>query len=135
MRAVRCCAFRAALMLCCLCAVLGRRSRISAEPDCMPPHKCVRASRRAAGAHSLAETSLPRARSLGGPAFTEDVDTRDFLGACAYRVEDLEHEGHAPDWHVASSACSVLSKYDRLLVMGDSLTRQARSLPRQLTDS
>ena len=81
---MRCCAFRLALLLCCLCAVLGRRSRTSAEPDCTPPRKCVRASRRAAIVHGTADTSLPRARNLGGPPFREDVDSRDFLGACAF---------------------------------------------------
>lgn len=54
----------------------------------------------------------------------EAVSADNFFRACGFSVADYQRLGNAPEWHTAASACSILARYDKLLVMGDSLTRQ-----------
>ena len=69
--------------------------------------------------HPLLTHAQPRAPT--------DVTLDEFLRGCAFSAADYQKWPQAPEWHTASEACAVLGRYDGLLVMGDSLTRQVSS--------
>ena len=66
--------------------------------------------------HALLTHAQPRA-----PA---DVTMDEFLAGCAFSTAEYKQHPQAPVWHTASRACDILGRYDSLLMMGDSLTRQ-----------
>ncbi len=53
-----------------------------------------------------------------------DVAAEDFLASCGFSTADLP--GEPVRWHTAASACNILGKFDRLVFVGDSLTRQVQ---------
>ena len=55
-------------------------------------------------------------------AAAADVGADEFLAACGFTTADLPGEG--VPWHTASSACAVLGRLERLMLVGDSVTRQ-----------
>ena len=78
----------------------------------------------------VAGTQAPQGQpgAAGPHGAAADVGADEFLAACGFSTADLPGEG--VPWHTASSACAVLGRLDRLVLVGDSLTRQARPAPR-----
>jgi len=73
------------------------------------------------------ELRLTEARTRSVSATAPDLGVVDFLGSCGFTGADLPET--SARWHTASSACSVLGKLDRLVFVGDSVTRQVRLPP------
>lgn len=69
--------------------------------------------------HALLTHAQPRA--------PVDATMDEFLRGCAFSAAEYQQWPQAPEWHTASRACDILGRYDSLLMMGDSLTRQVSS--------
>ncbi len=69
-----------------------------------------------ASAHSL--PGMPGSRTPG-------VSAEDFLAACNFTTAEVP--GNRTKWFMGRSACRILGKLDRLVFVGDSLTRQVQS--------
>ena len=54
------------------------------------------------------------------------VGAEKYLANCGFSTADLP--GTPVRWHSAASACTILGKLDRLVFVGDSLTRQVQHL-------
>ncbi len=70
------------------------------------------------------ELRVTKARSRSFSPAAPELAMEDLLGSCGFTLADLPETGAR--WHTASSACSVLGKLDRLVFVGDSVTRQVR---------
>ncbi len=70
------------------------------------------------------EAVLPGRGPCTAGAAAPDVGMAEFLGSCGYTQADLP--GKHAAWHTASSACSILGKLERLIFVGDSMTRQVQ---------
>lgn len=64
----------------------------------------------------------PAAPRVARRAAAADVGVEEFLAACGFSAADLP--GQHMGWHTASSACAVLGRLERLVLVGDSVTRQ-----------
>lgn len=53
-----------------------------------------------------------------------DIGAEEFLASCGFSTTDLP--GEPVKWYTAADACNVLGKFDLLMLVGDSLTRQVR---------
>jgi len=73
------------------------------------------------------ELRVTKARSRSFSPAAPELAMEDLLGSCGFTLADLPETGAM--WHTASSACSVLGKLDRLVFVGDSVTRQVRTSP------
>ena len=69
-----------------------------------------------ASAHSL--PSMPGSLAPG-------VSAEEFLAGCNFTTAEMP--GERVKWHSGRSACRILGKLDRLVFVGDSLTRQVQS--------
>ena len=130
---------------------LASLQRAGAEPVRTPERlSALRSRPSAAASYARPGTAAPLARPgaapLQGPpdtaapegqpspaaplgarrAAAADVGMEDFLAACGFSGADLP--GVRAAWHTASSACAVLGRLERLVLVGDSVTRQVRPL-------
>jgi hypothetical protein len=72
---------------------------------------------------------LPHARGRRGRPLALGASAEAFLGACGQTLASVAHLGPPAHWYTARDACAVLGRYDSVLMLGDSLTRQARLAP------
>ena len=77
-----------------------------------------------ARAHDTQHGRLHALLTQAQPHAHTDVTVDEFLRGCNFSAAEYQKWPRAPKWHTASRACDILGRFDALLVMGDSLTRQ-----------
>lgn len=108
----RCCVF---LLLLLHCSGLPQES-----VGRMPLQAERRLKRRELPSRRTVPQVLPTA-SHSRPA-APDIQLEELLASCGFHAADMP--GDHPKRHTPSSACGILGKFDGLVLVGDSLTRQ-----------
>lgn len=114
----------AKLRLCLICLVLYVQAFLLAHCSQLKLQSVRRAARREQARRAVQQSASNIPNIASGALLTAapDVSAEDFLGACNFTTAELP--GEPVKWHTASSACNILGKLDRLVLVGDSLTRQ-----------